>query len=75
MGLTDPIVVKVDLNPLNPTAIVRKVVFNKDGTVNKKYGLNKDGRWIEVPEATNYPDECYLPVASVINYSTKMMED
>ena len=51
-------------NPLeNPIVIVRKVTFREDGTVDKKYGFSQEGEWIEVPEATLYPEECYLPVA------------
>ena len=61
--LTQKIVARVRLESDSPQVIVRKAVFKDDGTVDKKYGLARDGDWVEVPEATDYPDKCYLPVA------------
>ena len=60
--MDEKIVAKVKLEPNNPQVIVRKVTLREDGKVEKKEGLSKEGNWIEVPEATIYPDECYLPV-------------
>jgi len=57
------IVARVKLDPGNPQVIVRETVFGEDGRVDKKYGLSREGDWIEVPEAAMYPEECYLPVA------------
>jgi len=57
---------KVRIDPENieePLVIVRKTLIREDGIVEKKYGLSKYGIWIEVPKATMYPEECYLPVA------------
>lgn len=78
--LTQKIVAKVRMEPDNPLVIVRKVDFKEDGRVDKKYGLNRNGDWIEVPEATDFPEECFLPVAlyppcSSISSFTKVKRD
>lgn len=57
------ITAKVRFNPDNPQVLVRKALFKEDGKVDTKYFLSKEGDWIEVPEATPCPEECYLPVA------------
>jgi len=57
------IVARVKLEPDRAQCIVRKAVFKEDGMIDKKYSLSREGDWIEVPEATKYPDECVLPVA------------
>lgn len=56
------VVIKLKLDPENPLAQVRKTVIGDDGKVDRRYGLSRDGEWIEVPEAAMYPEECYLPI-------------
>ncbi len=57
------VVVRIKMDEESPLCIVRKAILEEDGTVRAKYGLSREGDWVEVPEAAKYPDECYLPVA------------
>ena len=41
---------------------IRRVTFTPEGKVDFKEGLKADGNWVVVPEATDYPPECYLPI-------------
>ncbi len=59
------IVAKVVMSLDDPTkllVIVRKTIFSEKGTVEKKFGLTDNGDWVEVPEATVYPPECFLSI-------------
>ena len=57
------VVARVEVSPKEFSIIIRKAEFREDGKVDRKYGLSKRGDWIEVPELTKYPDECYLPIS------------
>jgi len=69
------IVARVHFDPTGLQIVVRKAVFKNDGKIDKKYGLSKKGDWIEVPEATMYPDECYLPIALWDSYDKEIVKD
>jgi len=56
-------IIQVKLKEDGKAAIVRKTVFHGNRLVAAKYGLSKlTGKWIKVPEAMPYPDECILPI-------------
>lgn len=57
------IVARIHFDADNLQLIVRKAVKSDEGFILSKYGLSTTGEWIEVPEATIYPDDCYLPIA------------
>lgn len=59
------VVAKVLMDIEDPTkllVVVRRTILKEDGTVDKKFGLSAGGSWVEVPEATVYPPECFLPI-------------
>jgi len=50
-------------DPTKLLVVVRKTIIKDNETVDKKFGLSLNGDWVEVPEATVYPPECFLPVS------------
>jgi hypothetical protein len=43
--------------------IVRKLIFDEDELGRKnfnKFGLTRDGEWLEIEEGQSYPPECFL---------------
>jgi len=70
--MVEEIVAKVKINfddPLKTSVVIRKVVREDNGLLVGIFGLSKDGKWLPKPEGGPYPDECYLPVMVLDNYS------